>query len=222
MKSKTLYNFIRNAVTLVPDVIPLLSAKAKETLLGYQPIRDNYFSAIYDAVEGYLTGNRPVTAFSNKAREAMSSAFTDAVYEGYQNAGAELPLSDDVAAWLSERIAFERKNIVSLFERLKAEWDGIDPINEAMARAEGYARTLDAMYGEAKMRGMKNQMVTWHLGQTEKHCDTCSTLANKKHKISYLIQNNYIPRKPGAGMECNGYNCDCSITDKNGNEVTIQ
>lgn len=221
MKSKVLYNFIRNAVVFVPDVIPLLSVKAKDALLGYPPIRAAYFAEIYDAVEQYLTSDRKVTAFRNKAAQAVSEAFTDAVYEGYQQVGAELPLSDDVAAWLSERIGEERTNIEALFDRLKTDRQNADPIAEAMGRAEGYARTLDALYAEAKLRGMKNQMVTWNLGQTERHCDTCSKLAGKKHKISYLIANDYIPRKPGAGMDCNGYNCDCTITDKNGNEVTI-
>lgn len=208
-------------VQSVPAVIPFLSIKAKGALLGYQPIRDNYFAEIYDAVEGYLRGTQPVTSFRNKMSIAMSEAFTDAVYEGYQQAGAELPLDKEVQDWLTVRIGAERENIISLFDRLKKEWDGIDPIAEAMARAEGYARTLDAIYAEAKLRGMSNQMVTWILGQTEKHCDTCAKLAGKKHSIKYLLKNNYIPRKPDAGMDCKGYNCDCRIVDKNGNEVTI-
>ena len=227
MDKSTLAGFIRRAVIVKPQVIPHLSEQARELLgikaerLGYQPIRDDYWTSIYEAVEGYLTGNKPVTSFRNSASVAMSEAFTAAVYEAWYQVGAEPPLSDEVSAWLSERIGQERGFIVRLFDRLKSEWQGLDPSSEALARAEGFARTLDALYSEAKLRGMKNQVVTWILGETEEHCDTCLSLAGKKHKISYLIKNNYIPGKPGAGMDCNGYRCDCKIVDKNGNEVTI-
>ena len=162
-----------------------------------------------------------MTSFRNKASIAVSESFTDAVYEGYQKAGAELPLPDDIQAWLSQRIAEERTHIEGMFDRLKQEWEGLDWIKEAYARADSYSRTLDAMYSEAQLRGMKNQMITWILGDTEEHCETCATLAGKKHRISYLIANNYIPRKPDAGMDCHGYRCDCKIVDKNGKEVTI-
>jgi hypothetical protein len=212
----------RRAVKAVPEVMQYLSLSTiKAVVLGYDGIRSDYWTVLYDSVQGYLTGSQPVTGFRNRAATAMSEAFTGAVYEAWYQAGAELPLTDEVIAWLSERIGAERVNIEDLFSRLKKEWTGIDPIAEANTRAEAYARTLDAMYGEAKLRAMKNQMVTWHLGATEQHCTTCSKLAGKKHRISYLIENNYIPRKPGAGMECNGFNCDCKITDKNGKEVTI-
>lgn len=216
-----LLDIARDVVKAVPEVVQYLTPQTKAAVLGYEGIRTEYWGVIYDNVEGYLTGSQPVTGFRNRTATAMSEAFTAAVYEAWYQTGAELPLTDDVTAWMSEQIGAERQNIDGMFERLKKEWEGIDPITEANARAEGYARTLDAMYGEAKLRAMKNQMVTWHLGATEKHCDTCVKLAGKKHKISYLIANNYIPRKPGAGMDCNGFNCDCRIVDKNGNEVTI-
>jgi len=212
---------VRRAVKAVPQVMQYLTPQTKAAVQGYDGIRSDYWTVIYDSVEGYLTGNSPVTGFRNRSATAMSEAFTDATYEAWYQAGAELPLTDDAAAWLSERSGAERVNIEGMFDRLKKEWEGIDPIAEANTRAEGYARTLDALYAEAKMRGMKNQMVTWHLGQTEQHCPTCSKLSGKKHRISYLIDNNYIPRKPDAGMDCKGFQCDCSITDKNGNEVTI-
>lgn len=221
MNKETLLQAARQAIKAVPDVVQYLSETTKAELLGYSSIRSAYWAEIYDSVEQYLTGNKPVTSFRNRASIAASESFTDAVYEGYAQAGAELPLSDDTQAWLTQRIAEERGHIESMFDRLKAEWEGIDPITEAFARADGYARTLDAMYSEAQLRGMKNQMVTWILGDTEEHCDTCATLAGKKHRISYLVANNYIPRKPDAGMDCKGYQCDCKIVDKNGREVTI-
>jgi len=214
--------FLQTANISVEDFLKTnINLSIKAELLGYPPIRANYWAEIYDSVEQYLTGNKPVTSFRNKASIAVSEAFTDAVYEGYAQAGAELPLPDDIQAWLSQRIAEERTHIEGMFDRLKAEWEGLDWIKEAYARADSYSRTLDAMYGEAKLRGSKNQMVSWILGSTEEHCETCSTLAGKKHRISYLIAHDYIPRKPDCGLSCHGYRCDCKIVDSRGQEITI-
>ncbi len=214
-------SLLRQAVRLVPSVVLYLSDAAKAETMGYEPIYNAYWEEIYDSVNGYLTGNKPVTSFRNRAAQAMSEAFTDAVYEAWYQADAELPLTDEVSAWLSERIGQERVNIENMFNRLKSEWEGLDPAAEAVARANGYASTLNALYGEAKLRAMKNQKVTWILGETEVHCSTCAKLAGKKHTIKYLLDNDYIPRKPDAGMDCHGYNCDCRIVDKAGNEVTL-
>lgn len=212
---------IRTIANKYPAVIPHLNSNALKAM-GYQGIRDDYWVVIYDAVEGYLTGDRPVTSFQNSFLEAMSMAFNDTVYLAWEEAGNDPPLDEDVQSWLGESIASERGNIVDLFSRLKTEWEGIDPAEEAIARADGYTSRLDALYNESKLRSVDNQMVTWELGQTERHCPTCSQLAGKRHRISYLLANDYIPRKPGAGMDCHGYNCDCRVLDKNGNEITIQ
>jgi hypothetical protein len=220
MKNKFITPVIKSIVMHYPAVMPYLNANAIKAA-GYQAVRDTYWAEVYDAVHDYLTGTRPVTAFRNKHLVAMAEAFTEAANLGYEDGGGELPLDDDTAAWLSSSVTEERGHIIDLFDRLKAEWDGIDPIHEAFVRADGYASKLDGIYNEARLRGMKNQMVTWVLGETEVHCDTCLRLAGTKHRISWLLQNDYIPRKSGAAMDCGGWNCDCSIIDKNGNEVTL-
>ena len=215
----------RAIIKRYPDVIPHLSDTARLLaglkIGGYEGIRNEYWATVYDAVQGYLIEDRPVTAFRNHFLEAMSTAFTDAAYLGYEETSGETRPDDDTLSWLADRIAQEKQYIIDVFDRLKAEWEEIDPIQEAFARADGYAKGLDGVYNEAKLRGMKNQMVLWELGQTEKHCDTCSRLSGKRHRLSWLIENNYIPRKSDAGMDCHGYNCECRILDRHGNEITI-
>jgi hypothetical protein len=221
MKRLDLLKYVKQAVNTVPAVRPYLSENAIKAIDDYAVIRGNYWSEIYDSVAGYLDSKGAVTGYRNKASIAMSEAFTDTVYTGWQEVGGEMPLDEDTQAWLSSRIGTEREYIIQMFDRLKAGRETLDYAAEGLARADMYAKTLDALFAEAKLRGMKNQMVTWVLGATEKHCDTCARLAGKKHRISYLIQNDYIPRKPGAAMDCNGFNCDCKIVDKQGYEVTI-
>ena len=71
------------------------------------------------------------------------------------------------------------------------------------------------------MMGKGKQMLTWRLGNTEVHCSTCASLNGKRHRASWFISHDYIPGKPGAAMDCQGYNCDCALVDDEGIEVTI-
>lgn len=215
---------ISAVIRKVPYVIPHLSPETWgvfKAAPGYEGVRNNYWAVIYDSVYDYLTGNQPVTTFKNAMKRAMADAFIGATEIGYEAGGGELPFDEDTLAWLGDQQTQELGHIDDLFSRLRAEWDGIDPIHEAFARADGYAGKLDSIYGEAKMRGSKNIVVTWELGQTEKHCQTCSSLNGQRHRLSWFISRNYIPRRPGAAMDCNGYNCDCKLKDKNGNEYNV-
>ena len=211
------------AMRAYPAIIPELSMESWQVFRaasGYDGIRNTYWAEIYDAVEGYLTSDKPVTSFKNAMKRAMVEAFGGATDLGYEEVGGEPPLDDDTLAWLNAQVDQESGFIDDLFAKLKKS-DGLDPIDEAFARADGYTKTLDAIYAEAKMRGDKNKILEWELGETEKHCSTCSNLNGQKHKASWYISRNYIPKKPNADMECKGYNCDCRLKDKNGNEVTI-
>lgn len=224
MNTTTTANVIRSMLTAVPTIIPYLQPETWAVFRaagGFDGIRNTYWAIIYDAVYDYLTGDKPVTSFKNAMKRGMVEAFGAAVDKGYEDAGGELPLDEETLSWLNDQVSKESGFIDDLFSRLKQEWDGLDPINEAFARADGYAKTLDAIYTQAKMWGNKNQMLEWELGQTETHCDTCAELSGQKHKASWYLSRDYIPRKPGASMDCQGYHCDCKLKDKDGNEVTI-
>ena len=220
-------NLIIETVRKYPDIKPFLSKKALKAVGGYQQIRDDYFVVVYDSVQGYLESNLPTTRFRNSFSQAMVSAFTDATYLGYENSGGELPLDTETSVWLSDRIAMERGNIDSLFEKLfslrrEENFSVEDIISEANGRAEGYASTLDSVYSEAKMWGMKNKMLVWHIGSSKEHCRTCSWLNGQRHRASWWRDHNYIPRQPGSEtLDCSGYNCKCYLTDDFGNEITI-
>lgn len=224
MKAENIAGVIGGVIGAVPKIIPYISTETWAVFRaagGYDGIRNTYWAIIYDAVYDYLTGDRPVTSFKNSMKKGMVEAFGATVDKGYEESGGEPPLDEDTLSWLNEQVSKESGYIDDLFSRLKQEWDGIDPINEAFARADGYAATLDSMYAQAKMWGNKNQMLEWVLGATESHCETCADLSGQKHKATWYLSRDYIPRKPGASMECGGYKCDCKLMDKDGNEVTI-
>jgi len=210
-------------ICLAPKVIPYLAPATFDALKaadGYFGIRNTYFSDVYDAVYDYLTSNSRVTSFRASMQRAMVEAFGSTVDLAYQDGGGELPLDADTLAWYNDQVNAELGYISDLFDRLREEWQKIDPEVEAAARATGYVSRLDSIYAEAKMMGSKNIILYWHLGSTEKHCKTCASLDGQGHKVSWYLDRNYIPRKPYAGMDCQGFNCDCTLTDKNGNEYT--
>jgi hypothetical protein len=174
---------------------------------GYEAIRNTYWAEVYDSVEGYLTSDRPVTAFRNKMLVAMAEAFTDTVYEGYQDVGGELPLDDDTQSWLGDKIATERGYIVDVFARLKEEWDGLDPIAEAFARADGYAATLDSILVEAKLRGSENATLVFGGESGTESCPECQAMLGKKHRIQYILDNDLVPYPGTESYSCHGYEC---------------
>ena len=107
-----------------------------------------------------------------------------------------------------------------LFASLRDLRGTVDADAEAQLRADGYAATLDAVYAEGILRGKKNQMLTWHYGDTD-HCDTCAKLDEQRHSAKWYVQRDYIPRKPGAAMDCGGYRCQCYLETDAGEIITI-
>jgi hypothetical protein len=199
---------IKTVINAVPQVKPYLLRATFKAAGGYDAIRGTYWSQCYDDVEGYLTSTRPTTAFSNSMREAMASAFMDAAYLGYSETSGEDVMDSETSAWLDGRIGQERGFIVSLFERLKEERDTLDPLSEAFARADGFARTLDAIYAEAKMRGSRNITLEFGGDDGDESCPDCQRMKGKKHKIQYILDNGLIPAPGNSNYECKGYKCE--------------
>jgi len=206
---------------LNPQVKAYLSPATIKAIGGYEEVRNEYWATVYDAVDGYLTGNKPITAFRNSMYNAMNSAFQTGAELGYVNGGGEVPLDKKTQTWLDGEILAEKENINNLFKDLKQNWEEKDAIAEAFKRADGYAGKLDAIYAQGMMYGAGNPMLTWQLGETEKHCPTCAKLNGRRHSAEWFISRNYIPRKPYAGMDCGGFNCDCRLVDKDGKEYSI-
>jgi len=201
---------LKNTIDLHPEVRPYLSQKAIKVIGGFAVTLQNYYSGIYLVVKDYLSGSGYITAFRNTMAVLMSESFMDAVYTGYQEAGAELPLDEDTDRWLSQRIGEERSHIDSLFERLKTirpeiSQDEIE--NEANSRAQGYSNTLDSIYQEARMRGSKNITLIFTGMPGKDSCPECKKLEGKRHRISWIIANGAIPAPGNDYFSCAGYRC---------------
>jgi hypothetical protein len=216
-------DILKMMVRAVPAVVEHLSEDAIKAA-GYDGINTVMRAAVYDAVYFYLTsGTGHVTNYRNAMSTAISKAYIETVELAYQEGGGELPLDDDTAAWARAQLDAQLGYVDELFAGLRElrRAGDFDAGEVATARAAGYASGLDGFFVEAKMRGSKNIVLTWHLGDTEKHCKDCAKLDGQSHKISWYVERDYIPRKNGASMECGGYNCSCFLTDRSGNEYTV-
>jgi hypothetical protein len=185
-------------------------------------ISADYHDRITAALLTYLEGGS-VTGPRNQFRQAAVEALGDAFDLGFSDGGGALPIEDDALEWLNARIEQELAFIGTVFEQAKQlrREEDFDPLPWVNERADGYTKTVSALYNAGQMHAKKNKAGTWRLGATERHCSTCLKLDGKRHRLTWFIARNYIPRQPGADMECHGYNCDCRIEDDNGNVLTI-
>lgn len=220
----TLPQILSTVAKRYPAVIPLLSEQARAAIKaadGYPGVRSDYWHSVYNAVYDYLTGNKPVTSFVNSVKRAFTDAYIKAAEIGYVEGGADLPFDDETIAWLTGVQAQEFSYIEGLFSRLKAEWEGLDPGTEAANRAEGYTGTLDAIFGEAKVRAAGNKMLTLDGDDGKESCPECKKLKGARHRASWWIKNGLVPAPGNTNYTCGNYNCDHRLYDDDGNEYTI-
>jgi len=190
----------------------------------YDTVRGEYWEAVYDAVAGYLESKRPSTTFKGAMSRAVADAFIDAVEIGYRDGGGELPLDENTSEWLNVQQAKELANVDSLFVSLAGlrKEDDTDPIEIGFSRAEGYSNTIDGLYNQAVLHGMKNKMLTFNrASDTKESCEDCLKLRGKRHRASWWISHDYVP-PTGTGLACSpGGHCGDGLFGDDGNVVTI-
>lgn len=189
----------------------------------YDTVRQKYWEVVYDAVSGYLESKKPSTSYKNAMSRAVADAFIDAVETGYRDGGGELPLDEDTGDWLNARQAGELSNVNSLFVSLAMlrKEDDTDPIEEGFKRAEGYSNTLDGLYNQAVLHGMKNKMLTFAGEDGAESCDDCKRYKGKRHRASWWIARDAVPPS-GLGLECHpGGRCEHYLADDSGVQVTV-
>jgi hypothetical protein len=199
---------------------------------GYPAVRKDYRQTLDDQLYDFGTSEKTVkvTKYQNAVSRAAVEAFQSAFDLGYvASSGAETQDDPDAQDWLNARVEAELGYIKSMFQDLKSLRDQVwakeakvgDVKDFITARIEGYSSSLDGVNNSGRMWGMKNKMLTWNLGATEQHCATCAKLDGNAHKAKWYLARNYIPRQAGSDMECGGYRCDCSLTDQEGETVTL-
>ena len=221
---KDAINYLKGRGFKVPSSVLILVHRRELKQMGdYSSIRDELWTVIFDAIEGYLSGSGYITGPKARVATAISKAYIDTMDVAYEDGGGSLPIDSDTASWARGELQAQLGYVDSLFETLKAlrkEGD-YDTTDEAESHADKYSSALDGFYNGVKLLGAGNVMLTWNIGSAEKHCKDCLKLDGQRHKASWWSSRGYTPRRPGSNTECGGYNCDCSLSDDNGEEFTI-
>jgi hypothetical protein len=200
-----------------------IGTSIKQISGDYAPVRQELWAEVYDAVFGFLNSNSQVRTYSSPMATAIAKAYIDTADIAYVDGGGSLPLDDDTLATAKSLMNEQLGYVDSMFDTLKQlRKDGdYDAISVAFQKANSWVSALDGFYNIIKMAGAGNKMLTWELGNTEKHCKDCANLDGQRHRASWYNSRGYTPRKPGSNTECGGYNCDCRLVDDDGNEFTI-
>lgn len=208
---------------ITPEEAKTIGKSLKQVAGNYATSRSDLWAAVYDAVWGFLSSNSHVGTFSRPMSTALVKAYIETSEIAYQDGGGELPLDEDTQSYAKSEIDSQLAYVDNLFSTLKAlrKEGGYDPITEAFSAAGRWSNALDGFYSSIKLMASGNKMLTWNLGSTERHCETCLSLDGQRHRASWYVSRNYIPRKPGSSTDCGGYHCDCKLTDDNGMEFTL-
>lgn len=199
-------------------LIPSREMKASD---NYGSIRDGLWIAIYDSIYDYLNGDMTIASARNKMTLALSEAYISSADIAYQDGGGTLPLDEDTAAYANGELQAQLGFADSLFATLKGlkkEGD-YNANNEASDHADGYTKSLDALYNGVKVNAAGNTMLTFTGNDGKESCKDCSQYKGQRHKASWWISHNAVP--PNRNFICGGWNCEHFLVDDNGKEFTI-
>lgn len=219
----TLQYLIDRRYPITADEIKSIASGIKQVDGDYYPVRQELWGAVYDAVFDFLSGKGQVNTYANPMATAIAKAYIDTADIAYQDGGGSLPLDDDTLATAKALMNEQLGYVDSMFDTLKQlrkEGD-YDSISVAFEKAKNWSSALDGFYNTIKLAGAGNKMLTRELGNTEKHCPECIDLDGQRHRASWWISHNLVPRRPGSNTTCKGYNCDCRFRDDDGEEFTI-
>jgi hypothetical protein len=220
----TAIKYLVNRGHKVPaDILDMLPKDYKRSMKAEAITADEYQEVIRDILIGYFEEGGAVTSYKNEFKQAMVEAFGNSFDTGWQEGGQDLPQDEDALDWFNERMNQEFGFIDMLFQEAK-ELRKEEEFNYEQwvdIKSTGYANTLKEVFNEAKLRAMKDIMVTFDGDDGEESCETCTSLKGVRHKISWFVKRNYVPPF-GIGLQCGrGGHCQHQLYDDQGNEVTV-
>lgn len=191
----------------------------------YSDIRKTYWERIYDAIFSFLESNKSRTSFESEMKKAMADAFVEAAEQAWEDAGAELPLDDDALDYVRGVQEGQLGYIGDLFAHLLMTRKELKDMAQfaaqdiAGSRADGYARTLDAVYANVKILAKPNIMLTFEGTDGAESCTDCSRYKGERHRAKWWVAHDAVP--PSRNFECGGYKCQHHLVDDEGNLYTI-
>lgn len=203
-----------------------LQARVKAVADLVRGYADDISSAMLDVLDGVLTGS----VAAREHRAALEREAEPVFVEGLREGGVDEPeLSDEDHAVIAAWIVGQREHVAGFWHSVAAlarQRKDMDKEEYNAARRGLYNRVtlwesaLRELAGMGKASALANMMCTWRLGKTEKHCQTCSHLNGKRHRLKWFTGQGYIPQQNASEtLSCGGWKCDCELLNDKGKRV---
>lgn len=209
-------------------VDPHSAAVAIRSVGDYSGTRSTYVQDITSSMMEYMRGYLGMAVAKGIFRSAIATAFVDAFETGYVEGqgGEEYDPEPDDSDWLATRQEQEMEYINSLFVTMKEIISSAsieEPVTDtdivafADDRAATYARTLDGIYAQGKLRGRKNIMLGLEGADGNESCSICQKYKGVYHRSKWWVAHDLVPSPGNENYECGGYRCQHTLQDRDGN-----
>ena len=206
-------NLLRQAVQLVPAVIPHLSQKARFYFAEAEAYKsyDFMLARVDGLVRGVYTGNVGGD-FVDIMGSLIKGQMEDAYRQAWNDEGYEGALPDYLVNSL-DAFVIREANFDWIYQFYKDIVDArVDktPLEPLLSRAKLWANKWNAAYNEAlRVITIENGgNLIWVLGEAE-HCTTCLALNGIVASGKEWEASGWKPQS--ADLECHGYNCKCQL-----------
>lgn len=196
---------------------------------------NDYLAQLTDLASQVISGDLTSTEFQQELDALTVAILTLAIVSGLDTQSESASLLKDAAELilengydpdlletlltdelLSDALPAQAKSLleqeieVSLNSSLASEVGGYinDPYNLGL-RLEMWRNTARGLEQYGRLVANPDKQFTWHLGQTEAHCDTCRGLNGQTKTGQEWLDSGYYPAS--RNLDCNGYHCDCRI-----------
>ena len=218
-----LYNFLRRAVELVPDVLPLLSAKARQALKvtgtgDFNVFGEDVKKLVQKLYDKDISGDEFKTQLEEIVRLQLINAYNAAWYDAIGN--EDIPASLDKA--LQDDIKTQLEFIDGYYEdiiRDRALGMGLVLL---LARADLWGARGMESYNNAMLQigssdnAAPNNLI-WIEGDTIQKCNSCLALDGIVAPAALWDELGVYPQMgDNPKLECHGWRCQCQlvVTDK--------
>ena len=179
-------------------------------LFEAKPLYDIFDTRLTNLLKRYFRYGTKAGRVDKKLKTLLSDAIAKAYYAGAESAGMSYKdfndeMSQQVDDFTYKQFEYLDKFIRDIKSALKDE--GSRPA--IFDRVHWWKQTVLSakLLGESYVKA--KELVRWELGYTEEHCDTCLELNGQVHPRNWFVEKGYIPKMPGAKMDCKGFQCDC-------------
>lgn len=193
---------------LLPDLEDGPQIIVTRAVQDYPAIRSAYYGRVYEAVGEYMSTALPITRYRNAVGKAIAESFPPAFYAGYGEAsGSDEVLAED-DQWLTDQMNAAIGYVDGLFDHLrdlrKAGNFEADAI--ATKHAESYAVTLDSIFGQGRLRGNLNVMLTFardpDFPPSADPCIQCSRWEGRRHRARTWLKKDLVRRNGNENFDC--------------------